>query len=53
MERHIGGSAKLLPVYRMLSGVDDLALFHLTDSGFRLKDNVRLSHLTGVRVIMR
>ena len=36
----------------MLSGVDDLALFHLTDSGFRLKDNVHLSHLTGVSTAM-
>ncbi|KAL8591498.1 hypothetical protein ACOMHN_000513 [Nucella lapillus] len=31
----------------MLSGVDELFLFHMTDRGFRLKEDVRLSHLTG------
>ncbi|KAK7487352.1 hypothetical protein BaRGS_00021441 [Batillaria attramentaria] len=31
----------------MLSGVEKLFLFELTDSGFRLRDNVCLSHLTG------
>ncbi|XP_076456838.1 gamma-tubulin complex component 5-like [Babylonia areolata] len=30
----------------MLSGVDALFLFSTTDSGFRLKEDVRLSHLT-------
>ncbi|KAK7091928.1 gamma-tubulin complex component 5-like [Littorina saxatilis] len=31
----------------MLSGVSDLFLFNKTDSGFHLKDSVRLSHLSG------